>query len=86
MLSQDERLHQEYELYLSKLSAWQRKQIKGYQTRIKTQPRLEPGEPNISFFADLERKESKKKTITHLTNSTGEIKHDTENMKSIAAY
>ena len=62
-LSQNIGLHSEYEYYTAKLSNWQRKQIEGHQARIKTQPRLEPGEPNISFFADLEKKESKKKAL-----------------------
>ena len=84
MLSQDIKLHKEHEYYTSKLNEWNRKQIDGHQTRIKTQPRLEPGEPNISFFADLEKKESKKKNITHLMNPDGVIKHDTESMKKIA--
>lgn len=84
LLSQDIKLHKEYEFYTSKINQYNRKQMEGYQTRIKTQPRLEPGEPNISFFADLEKKESKKKNITHLMNSDGEIKHDTESMKNIA--
>ena len=63
---------------------YNKKQIEGYQARIKTQPRLEPGEPNISFFADLEKKESKKKSITHLMDAEGIMKYDTEGMKEIA--
>ena len=78
-------LHKEYEFNLSKLNEWQRKQMEGYQTRIKTQPRLEPGEPNISFFADLERKEAKKKMISQLRNSEGVLKNDTDSLKKIAA-
>ena len=84
LLGQNIQLHEEHEFYLSKLNDWHRKQIEGHQTRIKTQPRLEPGEPNISFFADLERKESKKKNITHLMDSNGNTRHDTEGMKDIA--
>ena len=83
-VSQDDQLHREYEYYSMKLNDWDRKMIDRYQTRIKTQPRLEPGEPNISFFADLEKRESKKKNITHIMGADGEIKHDTETMKSIA--
>ena len=83
-LSQNIGLHREYEYYTAKLSNWQRKQIEGHQARIKTQPRLEPGEPNISFFADLEKKESKKKSITHLMDTEGTLKYDTEGMKEIA--
>ena len=82
-LSLNDQLHQEHEFYMTKLNDWNRKQIDGYQTRIKTQPRLEPGEPNISFYADLEKRESKKKNITHLMNTKKEIKHDTESMKNI---
>ena len=84
LLGQDIQLHEEHEFYLSKLNDWHRKQMEGHQTRVKTQPRLEPGEPNISFYADLEKKESKKKNITHLMDPDGEIKHDTEGMKNIA--
>ena len=83
-MSQDDQLHKEHEFYMIKLNDWNRKIMNGHQTRIKTQPRLEPGEPNISFFADLEKRESKKKNITHLMNLEGEIKHDTESMKNIA--
>ena len=83
-LSQNLELQKEYEFNLSKLNEWQMQQMEGYQTRIKTQPRLEPGEPNISFYADLEKKESKKKNISQLKDAKGEIKHDTESMKAIA--
>lgn len=84
LLNCNPQLHKEYEFNLSKLDDWQRKQIEGYQTRIKTQPRLEPAEPNISFFADLERKECKKKMISQLKSSEGVLKNDIESMKGIA--
>lgn len=84
MLNQDPKLHKEYEYNLSMLNDWQRKQIEGFQTRIKTQPRLEPGEPNISFFADLEKKECKKKNISQLKTPAGILKSDVESMKEIA--
>ena len=83
-LGQDIQLHEEHEFYLSKLNDWHRKQMEGHQTRVKTQPRLEPGEPNISFYADLEKKEAKKKNITHLMDLAGEVKHDTDSMKNVA--
>ena len=41
----------------------QKNQISGYQTRIKTFPKFEAGEPNIAFFADLEKKTSDKKEM-----------------------
>ena len=81
--SQNLQLHKEHEYFSSKLRHWYHKEIDGYQTRIKTQPRLEPGEPNISFFADLEKKGAKKKCITHLIDSKGQLKHDTDSMKKI---
>ena len=83
-LSQNQKLNERHEFYMSKLSDWHRKEINGYQTRIKTQPRLEPGEPNISFYADLEKKESKKKHIACLENLAGEHKQDVESLKEIA--
>ena len=84
LLSQNQQLHEEYEYNLCRINDWHRKVIDGYQTRIKTQPKFEYGEPNIAFFADLEKKASKKKTITQLMDSEGEIKHDTEDLKQIA--
>ena len=84
MLNQDPQLHKEYEFNLSLLNDWQRKQIEGYQTRIKTQPKFESGEPNISFFADLERKECKKKIISQLRTPEGDLRSDVEGMKEIA--
>ena len=53
-------LQSHYDYYKTKLSDWNKKQIDGYRTRIKTQPRFEYGEPQISFFADLEKKSAKK--------------------------
>ena len=82
-MSQEDHLHMEHEYFVTRLNDYNRKVIDGYQTRIKTQPRLEPGEPKISFFADLEKREAKKKNITHLMNEKEEIKHDTEGMKNI---
>ena len=60
----------------------QSKDIK--QTRIKTQPKFEIGEPNISFYAELEKKTSKKRTISELLSTTGEMKHESEDIKEIA--
>ncbi len=77
-------LSKQYEYYKSKLNEWTRDQISGYQTRIKAQPRFEPGEPNISFFSDLEKKTSNKKNICELRNSRGQLKHTTEDIKDTA--
>ena len=61
--SQNLQLHKEHDYFSSKLRHWYHKEIDGYQTRIKTQPRLEPGEPNISFFADLEKRVQKRNAL-----------------------
>ena len=84
-LSSNEQLQREYEHNLSMINEWHRKQMEGHLTRIKTQPRLEYGEPNISFFADIEKKAAKKKTISHLMNQRGEMKHDLDSLKGIAS-
>ena len=84
-LSSNNQLQEEYEHSLSMINEWHRKQMEGHQTRIKTQPKFEYGEPNIAFFADIEKKSAKKKTITHLMDEKGDIKHDTESLKNIAS-
>lgn len=83
-LSRNLLLQEEYDYCLVQLNEWHKQQVEGHLTRIKTQPRFEYGEPNVSFFADLEKKSSKKKSINHLMNSSGEIKHDTDSLKDIA--
>ena len=60
------------------------KKIRGHQARIKTQPSYEVAEPNISFYADLEKKTAKKKNISELQNNNGELRHDTDEIKEIA--
>ena len=77
-------LQSHYDYYKSRLNVWNKKQIEGYRMRIKTQPRFEYGEPQISFFADLERKSAKKKAISHLQGSDGVVKHDTPGLKATA--
>ena len=83
-LSRNPVLQEEYQYCLIQLNDWHRKQVDGHQTRIKTQPRFEYCEPNISFFADLEKKSSKKKLISQLMDSSGEIKHDADSLQEIA--
>jgi exonuclease III len=84
LLSQSDELQEQYDYHQNKLNDWYKKQVEGYQVRIKTQPRLECGEPNISFFADLEKKNSKKRAISCLMSPGGEMKYDTEGLKGIA--
>ena len=83
LLNENPLLQEEYEYNLRKLNDWQIKQIKGYQARIKSQPKLEPGEPNIAFFANLERKNAKKSSIGFLQNDKGEVKYQTHEIKDI---
>lgn len=77
-------LQEEYDYCLARLGEWHKQQVEGHLTRIKTQPRFEYGEPNVAFFADLEMKSSKKKSISQLMDNNGQIQHDTESLKGIA--
>ena len=75
-------IHHQY--FTNKLSDWNRKQIEGHQVRIKTQPKFEHCEPDIDFYANLERKSSKKRVITHLKNAGGITMYDNDHLKDIA--
>ena len=75
-------IHHEY--FTNKLHDWTRKQIEGHQIRIKTQPKFEHCEPDIDFYANMEKKSSKKKIITHLKNTDGEIKYASSDLKLVA--
>ena len=74
----------QHEYYTEKLNEWNRRQIEGYQIRIKTQPKFEYCEPKIDFYANLEKKSAKKKLITHLKNSDGETVFDNKGLKTVA--
>ncbi len=84
LLANSPTLNRKYEFYKSKLNAWTKNQISGYQTRIKTFPKFEAGEPNIAFFADLEKKTSDKKNICELKSKDGTMKYKTEEIKEVA--
>ena len=73
-----------YEYFKNKLNDWTRQQIEGHQVRIKTQPRFEHCEPDIDFYATLEKKTSKKRVISHLKGADGVTKYDTEGLSDIA--
>ena len=83
-LSQSSALQGEYDYYVAKIGEWTWKQVRGHQVRIKTHPRFEAGEPNISFYSDLEKKASKKKCITELRDGSGNTVFDTEKIKEVA--
>ena len=73
-------LQEEYAYFLERLKHWQIQQVEGHMVRIKTQPRLEHGEPNISFFASLERKSALKKCIQQLKGDKGATVTDTDDI------
>ena len=84
LLARDTDLQLQHEYYASRLNDWTRKQVEGFQIRAKTQPRFEYCEPNIDFFASLEKKSSKKKLITQLKNRDGEVVYDNESLRTVA--
>ena len=55
-LSSSTELQIHHEYYTNKLNEWTRKQIEGHQVRIKPQPKFEFCEPDIDFYANLEKK------------------------------
>lgn len=57
---------------------------RGHQTRVKSHPKLEIGEPNIAFYAELETKSAKKRNISELRNNDGDMKFKTDEIKEIA--
>ena len=77
-------LKTQHEYFTEKLNVWSKKQIEGYQVRIKTQPKFEYCEPKIDFYANLEKKSAKKKLITHLKSDTGETVYHTDGLKAVA--
>ena len=84
LLAQDIHLSLEYEYYSAKLDVWTRKHIQGIQTRIKTHPKFEFGEPNIAFYADLEKKAANKRNLMELQDIHGQLKHTTEDIIEVA--
>ena len=78
LLASTPQLCKDYEYYSEKLHDWTRKQIEGHKTRIKSRPQFEAGEPNIAFYAALEKSTGNKKTITELKNDNGDFVHETD--------
>ena len=58
-LSMDSTLQEEYDYYTTLLDDWNVKQINGLKARIKTSPKFEFNEPDISFFSNLEKNQRK---------------------------
>ena len=84
LLSTNPCLQEDYSYFLERLNTWHKKQIDGHMVRIKTQPKLEHGEPNIAFFAGLEKKSAQKKCIQQLKGRDGVTKTNTEDIINIA--
>ena len=59
-LSMDNRLQGEYDYYTKLLDNWNKNRIDGFKARIRTIPKFEFNEPDISFFSNLEKKSCKK--------------------------
>ena len=83
-LSNSTELQIHHEYFTNKLNEWTMKQIEGHQVRIKTQPKFEHCEPDIAFYATLEKKTSKKRVITHLKDERGVEKYGKDDLKDIA--
>ena len=84
MLSKNPTLQGKYEQYLTIINDWTIRKIHGHQNRIQTQPKSEIGEPNIAFFAELEIKTAKKKSITELKSKSGDMKYEIDDLKEVA--
>lgn len=80
----DEQLQIHHDYLTNQLNDWTRKQIEGHQVRIKTQPKFEHCEPDIDFYAKLEKRSSKKRIISHLKNANGDVCFDSLSMMEIA--
>ena len=84
MLSQCDSLGEEYAYCTARLNDWTWSRIDGYRTRIRAHPRFEAGEPNVAFFADLEKKRANKKIVSELRDGSGKIVHTTDGLKQLA--
>ena len=58
-------------------------EIAGYRARIKGLPRYELKEPNIQFYANMERKKGGKQTINELKDKNGIPKQETSDILNI---
>ena len=58
-------------------------EIQGHQIRTRGHPRYEINEPNIDFYAKLEKRSAKKSIITELQDENGQIQTGNENLMKI---
>ena len=80
-LASDLDLQQQHTFCLNKINECHMKQIDGHRIRTKTCPRFEYGEPNIAFFADMEKKSSKKNNISEIKDTNGNLLCTTTEIK-----
>ena len=59
------------------------KEVEGYKARIRGLPKYEMKEPNIQFYANLERKKGGLQTIKELKDKTGQPKQETKDILGI---
>ena len=85
LLGKNVQLQSQHQYYEDLLDVWTKKRIEGHRTRIKTQPRFEQCEPKIDFYASLEKKSSRKKTISHLVDAAGTTVHSQAEMASVVS-
>ena len=70
--------------YKSKFNQITTEEIRGHQIRTRGNPDYEMNEPNIAFYAKLEKKSQTRNTINELQDENGSIKTKNEDLLSIA--
>ena len=61
------------------------KEIEGYKVRLKGLPTHEQKEPNIQFYADMEKRNKTKSVIHKLTDTDGSLHSDKHNLLRITS-
>ena len=76
--------HNRYRTLQESLKGYEEKEIEGYRTRTRGLPKYEMHEPNIEFYAKLEKRRAKN-TVIELQDIDGSIYSDRENLLRITA-
>ena len=77
--------HNRYRTLQESLKGYEEKEIEGYRTRTRGLPKYEMHEPNIGFFAKLEKRRAKNTVIAELQDLNGSVFSDRENLLRITA-
>ena len=77
--------HNRYRTLQESLKGYEEKEIEGYRTRTRGLPKYEMHEPNIEFFAKLEKRRAKNIVIGELQDIDGSVFSDRENLLRITA-